>query len=80
MSNPVDVEAIERRIRAKAVRRVRGKVGLMWHLTVFVMVNLALYGIDQHFTPGTPGSSGRSAPGRWSASCRMPLPRSRAAG
>lgn len=53
MSNPVDASAIERGIRARARRRVRSKIGLMWHFGVFAMVNAALFAIDQHFTPGT---------------------------
>jgi hypothetical protein len=51
MSNQEDVAAIERDIRAKARRRVRTKVGLIWHLVVFVMANAALFEIDQHYTP-----------------------------
>jgi hypothetical protein len=52
MSNPADVSAIEREIYAKARRRVRSKVGLMWHFAVFAMVNVAIFEIDQRFTPG----------------------------
>jgi hypothetical protein len=42
---------IERRIRRKATRRVRARVGLMWHFAVFVMVNAAAYAINQRYTP-----------------------------
>jgi 2TM domain len=51
MSNPADTTVIEREIRAKALRRVHAKLGLMWHFAVFVMANLAMFEIDQHFTP-----------------------------
>jgi hypothetical protein len=51
MSNAVEVEALERSIRAKATRRVRAKIGLMWHFAVFAMVNLAMFAIDQRYTP-----------------------------
>ena len=51
MSNAVEMEALERSIRAKATRRVRSKIGLMWHFAVFTMVNLAMFAIDQRYTP-----------------------------
>jgi hypothetical protein len=43
--------AIERRIRDKAVRRVHGRVGLMWHFAVFVMANVAMFAINERYTP-----------------------------
>jgi hypothetical protein len=51
MSNPVDTTAIEREIRAKAKRRARAKLGLMWHFAVFAIANLALFEIDVNYTP-----------------------------
>jgi len=51
-ASPADLAVIEREIRAKARRRVRAKVGLMWHLAIFVMANLALFEINQRFSPG----------------------------
>jgi hypothetical protein len=51
-ASPADVAAIEREIRAKARRRVRAKVGLMWHFVIFAMANLAIYEINQRFSPG----------------------------
>lgn len=51
MANPVDMQAIERQIRAKATRRVHAKIGLMWHFAVFVMANVAMFEIDEHYTP-----------------------------
>ena len=42
---------IEHEIRAKAKRRVRYKVGFMWHFAVFVMVMLALVAINLNYTP-----------------------------
>jgi cytochrome c biogenesis protein CcdA len=42
---------MERDIRAKVVRRARARLGFRWHLTVFVLVNLALYALDMSFTP-----------------------------
>ena len=51
MSNSSDITAIEREIRAKARRRARSKIGLMWHFAIFAIANLALFEIDQSFTP-----------------------------
>jgi hypothetical protein len=42
---------IEREVRARAVRRVRAKVGLYWHVLCFVLVNAALVAINLHYTP-----------------------------
>jgi len=46
-----DAMTIERRIREKATRRVYARVGLMWHFAVFVMANLAMYAINQRYSP-----------------------------
>jgi hypothetical protein len=43
---------IEREVRAKALSRVRAKIGFRWHLAAFVVVNAVLIGINQAFTPG----------------------------
>lgn len=51
MSNPVDARATEHEIRAKATRRARAKLGLMWHFAVFAIANLALFEIDARYTP-----------------------------
>lgn len=51
MSNPIDTRAIDREIRAKATRRVRAKLGLMWHFAVFAIANLAFFEIDARYTP-----------------------------
>ena len=42
---------LERRIRAKALSKARAKLGFRWHLTVFVLVNVALYAINMAYTP-----------------------------
>ena len=42
---------LERQIRAKALRKARARLGFRWHLTVFLLVNVALYAIDMAFTP-----------------------------
>jgi hypothetical protein len=44
---------IERRVRAKVLRRAHARVGFRWHAMLFVMVNLALYAIDRAYTPST---------------------------
>jgi hypothetical protein len=44
---------IERKITIKAKRRVRSKVGFMWHFAVFVMVNLTIVAINLNYTPKT---------------------------
>ena len=46
---------IERRIRSKAHRRARSKVGLIWHVAVFAMANLAMFVIDERYSPTTSG-------------------------
>lgn len=43
--------ALMHQIRADARSRVRARVGLTWHVVVFVMVNAALYAINQNYTP-----------------------------
>jgi hypothetical protein len=44
---------IERQVRAKALSRVRAKLGFGWHLAAFVMINAALYALNQTYTPAT---------------------------
>jgi hypothetical protein len=44
---------LERRVRAKVLRKARARVGFRWHAILFVMVNLALFAIDRAYTPGT---------------------------
>jgi len=46
-----EAAAIERRIRKKASRRVYARVGLMWHAAVFLMANVAMYAINQRYSP-----------------------------
>jgi multidrug efflux pump subunit AcrB len=46
-----ETTAIERRIRKKATRRVYARIGLMWHAAVFLMANVAMYAINQRYTP-----------------------------
>jgi hypothetical protein len=45
---------LERRIRAKAVRRARGRLALRWHALVFVLVNALLYVVNMMTTPLLP--------------------------
>lgn len=42
---------IEREVRAKALSRMRAKVGFRWHLAAFAVVNAGLIAINQAFTP-----------------------------
>jgi hypothetical protein len=46
-----EAAALERSIREKATRQVHARIGLMWHLAVFLMVNVALYAINARYTP-----------------------------
>jgi multidrug efflux pump subunit AcrB len=46
-----EAAAIERRIREKSIRRVHSRIGLMWHVAVFVMANVAMYAINQRYSP-----------------------------
>lgn len=46
-----DLASIERDIRAKARRRVFARVGLAWHAVVFAMGNLAMFAINQRYSP-----------------------------
>ncbi len=43
---------IEREVRAKALSRVRAKLGFRWHFAAFAMVNVLLFVINQMFSPG----------------------------
>jgi hypothetical protein len=47
-----EAAAIERRIREKAIRRVHARVGLMWHAGVFLLANIAMYAINERYSPG----------------------------
>jgi hypothetical protein len=52
MSNVTsDATAIERQIRDKAKRRVRSRIGLMWHFAIFAMCKLAMYAINARYSP-----------------------------
>lgn len=46
-----DARAIERDIRAKATRKVRGALGFAWHLRVYVLVSALLAAINLLTTP-----------------------------
>ncbi len=46
-----DATTIERQIRERATRRVRARIGLMWHFAIFMMCNLALFAINQRYSP-----------------------------
>jgi hypothetical protein len=46
-----DRARIEREIRARAVKRVRAKLGFYWHLVCFVLVQAALIAINLSYTP-----------------------------
>jgi hypothetical protein len=50
--SPRQLAAIEYDIRKKAKRRVFARVGLTWHAVVFAMANLAMYAINQRYSPG----------------------------
>lgn len=42
---------LSRKIRAKALRKARVRLGFRWHLTVFVLVNAVLCALNMAFTP-----------------------------
>ena len=44
-------QEIERKLVRKARRRVRSKVGFMWHFAAFVLVNLAAIAINLNYSP-----------------------------
>lgn len=46
-------ERIIRQVRAKARKRVRQRVGFMWHLVVFLLAQVALYQINATYSPDT---------------------------
>ena len=52
MTTSQDKEALRRQIRADLAKRRRVREGLNWHLVVFAVVNIALYVINQMFSPG----------------------------
>jgi hypothetical protein len=43
--------SIEREVRAKALSRVRRKLGFYWHALIFALVNAAIVAINLHYTP-----------------------------
>ena len=44
-------ERIRREIVAKARRRAHMKIGFMWHLAVFILVNAGLVAINLNYNP-----------------------------
>ncbi len=44
---------VEGEIRAKAVRRVRARIGLMWHAAVYAMASAAMIAINFNYSPNT---------------------------
>lgn len=44
---------VDREVRATARRRVGNRIGLMWHGTVYAMVNVAMLSINLAYTPDT---------------------------
>jgi 2TM domain len=46
-------QQLEREVRAKALSRVRAKIGFRWHFAAFALVNVALYAINRVYTPNT---------------------------
>ena len=52
--NDSEQSDLVRRIRAKAQRKARAKVGLRWHALVFVLINTLLYVVNMMVTPLLP--------------------------
>lgn len=50
--DPSERRRIEHKIRAKAYKRVRARLGFYWHLAAYVMLNGALVGINLTQSPG----------------------------
>jgi hypothetical protein len=48
---PRQLAAIEHDIRTQARRRVRARLGLAWHCVVYAMANVAMFAINQRYTP-----------------------------
>ncbi|MDD9938170.1 MAG: 2TM domain-containing protein [Myxococcales bacterium] len=44
---------IEKKIRAKAVRKVGARLGFMWHAGLFAMCNIAMLAINLNYSPET---------------------------
>lgn len=44
---------IERRIRARAVKKVGSRLGFMWHAGLFAMANVAMLAINLNYSPDT---------------------------
>jgi hypothetical protein len=45
-------QQIEREVRAKALSRVRAKIGFRWHFAAFAAINIVLFVICKMYTPG----------------------------
>jgi hypothetical protein len=45
-------DAMREEIRRNIRRRARARTGFTWHFVVFVMLNVALYAINQRYSPG----------------------------
>lgn len=53
MGESAELQRIEREIRAKATKRVRARIGLMWHVAVYAMASAAMIAINMNYSPGT---------------------------
>lgn len=51
--NEAERRQIEREVRAKALGRVRAKLGFGWHLAAFALVNLVMYALNRVYSPQT---------------------------
>jgi len=51
--NENDMLRLRQEIRGRATQRVRSRLGLFWHLTVFVLINAALVAINLAYSPQT---------------------------
>lgn len=51
MSTDEQRATVEREVRAKAIKRVRSKLGFYWHGLVFVLVNAAMVAINLNYSP-----------------------------
>ncbi len=52
-ANKQQREAIMREVRRKAERKAKAKVGLLWHLAVFLMANAPMIAINLNYSPDT---------------------------
>jgi hypothetical protein len=48
---PRQMAAIEHDIRTRARRHVRARLGLAWHCVIYVMANVAMFAINQRYSP-----------------------------